>query len=177
MKSHPRIKLKIQPMVDLLDISDENVDLAIRWGDGSWKDTRIECLFTCPAFVTGASGTAQMIEQNGFENLTLLNDREGSSAWEEWHAKAELPFTTKTDALIIPDPNVRVQAVIDGQGLAFNDALIAPELEYGQLEKVHKTGLENYGYFLAYLPNSKSNTAAIEFADWLLLQGRSFNPD
>ncbi|MBS9717317.1 hypothetical protein ACFFUT_05270 [Pseudohalocynthiibacter aestuariivivens] len=43
----------------------------------------------------------------------------------------QLPAQTRKDTLIIPDPNVRVQAVVDGQGIALNDAMVVRELEDG----------------------------------------------
>ncbi len=174
MKAHPLIRLRIQPMVDLLDLQDAGVDLAIRWGDGNWSDVKSDRLFPCPAFATGAIGTNKRIKSQGFSTLTLLKDREGSTAWEDWHKVARMPFEAKGDTLVIPDPNVRVQAVMDGQGIALNDGLISAELEAGHLEQVMDYRLEDYGYFLAFMPGAKSSSAVMKFADWLLKQGSEY---
>lgn len=172
MKAHPAIRLRIQPMVDLIDLAGENVDLVIRWGDGRWSDMAIEPIFSCPAFVTGASGSHALTEELGLERvlqqMTLLKDREGSSAWQDWHRAARLPYREKTDTLVIPDPNVRVQAVIDGQGLALNDALVEPELQNGKLDRLSPIQLDSYGYFLAYRPGTRRDPDVDAFAKWLL---------
>lgn len=174
MKTHPKIRLRIQPMVDLIDLTGENIDLAIRWGDGGWTDMAIEPMFACPAFATGASGSNALIEKLGVEQvlsqMTLLKDREGSPSWQDWHSEAGLPYTEKADTLVIPDPNVRVQAVIDGQGLALNDALVNPELQSGKLDRLSQVQLDSYGYFLAYRPGTRSNPDIDAFAQWLLDQ-------
>ena len=174
MNSHPSIRLRIQPMVDLLDLGNEAVDLAIRWGNGNWTDMKSELLFPCPAFVTGAIGTNREITRNGFSLQTLLKDREGSTAWEDWHRVAGIPYEPKGDTLVIPDPNVRVQAVMDGQGIALNDALVSAELEAGLLEQVMDQRLEDYGYYLAFMPGTKTNASVMKFANWLLQQGMEY---
>ena len=174
MNTHPAIRLRIQPMVNLLDLGDEDVDLAIRWGAGNWTDVTADRLFPCPAFATGAAGTNGDIAKNGISSQTLLKDWENSTAWEDWHKVAGIPFEPKGDTLVIPDPNVRVQAVMDGQGLALNDELVSAELKAGLLEQVTENRLEDYGYFLAYMPGAKANTAVMMFANWLLEQGLEY---
>ena len=173
IQAHPGIRLRLQPMIDLVDLRGEEVDLAIRWGKGDWSDRKIELLFPCPAFPTGAPGIAATIAQEGMENVlsnvTLFNDRDGSSAWADWHAVAGLPFRKRHDTLTIPDPNVRVQAVIDGQGIALNDALVAPEIEAGKLAKLSPIQLDDYGYFLAYAPGALADPNLAALVDWLVL--------
>ncbi len=161
---HPEISLRLQPLVDLIDLRGSGIDMAIRWGRGDWKDLEIEPLFRCPAFLTAAPDLARQ----AFETLRLLQDRDGSSAWQDWHEAANLPYTPRDDELVIPDPNVRVQAVIDGQGVALNDALIQDEISSGKLIKASKVELSNYGYFLAYRPSAMNAPALKTFRDWIV---------
>ena len=172
IKSHPEIRLSIQPMAELQEIEDPSVDLVIRWGNGNWNDGTVTCLFLCPAFATGPNGINARIKKQGFGNQTLLRDWKQSTAWREWHERAGIPFAGRTDSLIIPDPNVRVQAVIDGQGLGLNDQLVATELASGHLERIYDTELPDYGYFLVRLPAADTSTAALTFADWLHEEGK-----
>ena len=74
------------------------------------------------------------------------------------------------DDLVVPDPNVRVQAVIDGQGVALNDALVASELSSGQLFQISPVELSDYGYYLAYPRGTLSNPALQAFRDWIILE-------
>lgn len=174
MVDHPRIRLRLQPLIDLSDLKTEPVDMAIRWGKGHWTDLEIEPLFACPAMATAGATLAALVEAEGLPaalpDLTLLDDRDGSEAWADWHRVAEVGFHTGLDHLVIPDPNVRVQAVIDGQGIALNDALVGPEITAGTLFPISPASLDDYGYFLAYPRGALANPALLAFRDWILRQ-------
>lgn len=171
---HPRIRLRLQPLVDLSDLKAEPVDMAIRWGKGKWTDLEIEPLFLCPAMATAGATLAARIETEGLPavlpDLTLLDDRDGSQAWADWHRAAKVGFHTGLDRLVIPDPNVRVQAVIDGQGIALNDTLVSSEIAAGTLFRISPVELDDYGYFLAYPRGALANPSLLAFRDWILRQ-------
>ncbi len=171
MRTHPDVRLRVQPMIDLLDLQGEGIDLSIRWGDGQWNDVVIEPLFICPAWPTGNADAKALVDELGveqaFNELVLLSDRDDSAAWAQWFAAAGLHYKARAGTLIIPDPNVRVQAVIDGQGVALNDDLIQQEVSAGNLCRLSDAELSDYGYFLAYQPGAMSNPDIEAFADWL----------
>lgn len=171
MRMQPDIRLRIQPMINLVNLEEEGIDLAIRWGSGDWTDVLIEPLFNCPAWPVGDRAALQLVREVGlveaFQRFTLLRDRDDSNAWSHWYTAAGLPYTERTDTLVVPDPNVRVQAVIDGQGVALNDELVDHEIATGQLFRLSDDELANYGYYLA-LPSMGVADANVEvFADWL----------
>ena len=178
---HPRIALRLQPLVDLIDLRAQDIDLAIRWGAGDWRDLEIELLFTCPAFPTAGTTIAERVAKVGLEaalpGLTLLQDRDGSRAWRDWHEAADLTYRDTRDELVIPDPNVRVQAVIDGQGVALNDALVADELAAGRLQRISDVALDDYGYFLATPKGALDNPALAAFHDWILQEAKDSPAD
>ncbi|MEP2029674.1 MAG: LysR substrate-binding domain-containing protein [Paracoccaceae bacterium] len=169
---NPKIRLRIQPMTNFFGFETEGVDIAIRWGDGAWTDMMCEELFLCPAFPVASPSLAERILARGLEHAvqeaTLLDDRDGSTAWAEWLEEAGIPKLAKRSALTIPDPNVRVQAVIDGQGIAINDSLVAKELDSGELVRVSKVELSDYGYHLAIPDNALRSTDAQMLREWLL---------
>jgi len=171
MRAHPDIRLRVQPMIDLRNLKAEGVDLAIRWGNGGWNDVRIEKLFACPAWPCGDANALSQVRDLGlgaaFEQFTLLRDRQDSTAWSQWFEAAGLPYMGQTDSLIIPDPNVRVQAVIDGQGVALNDMLVEAEIQAGRLHRLFDAELSDFGYYLAYPSDAMSNPDVGAFADWL----------
>ncbi|MEM7508615.1 MAG: LysR substrate-binding domain-containing protein [Pseudomonadota bacterium] len=171
IQAHPQIRLRVQPMIDLFDLERDGIDVAIRWGRGDWSDMVIEPLFDCPAFPVAAPFLARKVEALGLaeaiQQTPLLNDREGSTAWAEWFDLVGLPFNNDAAALTIPDPNVRVQAVIDGQGAALNDRLVGPEIEAGKLCPISDHQLSAYGYHLAYPPCTAEDPVAKALIDWL----------
>ncbi len=171
------IGLRLQPTTGLNDLTRDAIDIAIRWGKGDWTDLQVEFLLNRPAIPTAGKIIAQQINQRGFEQIlgdvTLLHDFEGSKSWEDWHLAAAIPYQAKSDDLVIPDPNVRVQAVIDGQGLALNDQLVEPEISAGQLIQVSTVSLENYGYYLVYPKGSLENPALMAFRNWIISEARA----
>ena len=171
MQEHPEIQLRIQPMTELFDLERQNVDIAIRWGNGNWDDVEITPYMPMSAWPVGNKATAEKVRQLGparaFSELTLLRDHDDSNAWSEWFSRAGLAQDTRKDTLIIPDPNVRVQAVIDGQGIALNDDLVAQEIAADKLVRLSDAELTSYGYFLA-IPRTKTRSTSVNaFVAWL----------
>ena len=169
--AHRKVRLRIQPMVDLFDLEREGIDVAIRWGKGGWTDMRCEPLFLCPAFPVAAPPLADAVRRDGLESVmrdaTLLDDRGGGVAWAEWLAAAALPQVVRKGALTIPDPNVRVQAVIDGQGVTINARLAARELDADALRRISDVELSNYGYHPAIPADAIRNAEVAALPDWL----------
>ena len=73
----------------------------------------------------------------------------------------------RRDVLIVPDPNVRVQAVINGQGVALWDELVCDEFMVGKLHRLSDVALPDYGYFIVRSDRAKVSEQAEKFADWL----------
>jgi len=169
---HRDISIRLQPTIGLVDPTLEGIDLLVRWGRGNWTDLQIETLFTCPAIPTASPAIMELVEKNGLQDtlntVTLLHDYDGSEAWKDWHKAAGLTYKVKHDDLVIPDPNVRVQAVIDGQGVALNDQLVTPEIREEKLVPLCATSMSDYGYFLAYLGNAAANPSFNLFREWIL---------
>jgi DNA-binding transcriptional LysR family regulator len=119
---------------------------------GDWRDLEIEPLLPCPAFPTAGAAIAARVAEGGLEavlpDLPLLHDRDGSEAWRDWHRAAGLAYRPRRDGLVVPDPNVRVQAVIDGQGVALYDRLVADEVTAGRMFQISAVELSDYGYRL-----------------------------
>ncbi|MEM9371239.1 MAG: LysR substrate-binding domain-containing protein [Pseudomonadota bacterium] len=171
MVRHPDTILRLQPMIEPYDLTESGIDIAIRWGIGDWKNCSAKRLLGCPAWPTGNAEALAKVREDGveaaFRDFALLHDTESGAAWKTWFAKAALPPHTRRDALVIPDPNVRVQAVIDGQGIALNDTMIQTEIDLGTLFRLHPVELEHYGYFVALPKGSNDRRDVVEFVDWI----------
>ena len=174
MQSHPDVQLRIQPLIEFSRAEMQGVDLAIRWGNGKWKDGSVTPFMPMPSFPVGNAGVAGRVERLGIaqavNELTLLRDREDSNAWSEWLDHARLPPQARRDVLIIPDPNVRVQAVIDGQGVALMDDLVASELDAAKLFRLSGVVLADYGYFIFRSDGVAESEQIRVFAEWLQAQ-------
>lgn len=174
LHDHPEIQLRLQPMIRLFNLEDQGVDIAIRWGNGNWDDVEITPFLPLPAFPVGNAATHDLVTRVGLEeairSCTLLRDHDDSNAWTDWLNAAALPLQTRRDALIVPDPNVRVQAVIDGQGIALMDQLIRDEIREDRLHRLSDVELTDYGYFLARPARAAYPDAVQLFVDWIQAQ-------
>jgi len=174
MLKHPDVQLRIQPMIQFSEYEMQDVDLAIRWGDGNFGEGSVTPFMPVRSYPVGSAGAAGQVKKLGMKaaisGFTLLRDRDDSNAWSDWLNTVKFPPQTRRDVLIIPDPNVRVQAVIDGQGIALMDDLVSDELERGKLYRLSDTELPDYGYFLVRPQRSVVTGSVRLFSDWLQSQ-------
>ena len=172
MHSHGDVDMRIQPLADQEDSLADHIDVAIRWGDGSWLDVDSELLWMCKVFpCVGKQMAADMQGQDlqyMLNKLPRLRDRGGSEAWSKWMQKAGLNLQRQgQDHLIITDPSVRLQYVISNQGLGFYDELAQAELDAGLLQRISEVELDDHGYYLVTQPGKKLTSAALVFCDWI----------
>lgn len=177
MQRYPGVRLRLQPMTQLFDLGGQGIDIAIRWGNGQWADADVTPFLQVPAWPAGNPWAKQHVDARGvksaFSDFTLLRDHDDSDAWSDWKREAGLETIARRDALIIPDPNVRVQAVVNGQGVALMDELAQPELGDGRLVRLSGTELPDYGYFIVVPFGGKQTGATRDFVEWL--QGAAGN--
>ena len=147
-------------------------------GQRELEDGTVTPFMPMPPFPVGNADVAGRAERLGIREavteLTLLRDREDSNAWSEWLELAGLPLQARRDALIVPDPNVRVQAVINSQGVALMDDLVGDELVAGKLHRLSDIALPDYGYFIIRPDRVTASEPATVFSDWL--QDAVFDP-
>lgn len=174
MQQHQDIQLRIQPMIQFSNREMQDVDLAIRWGKGQWDGGTVIPFLPIRSFPVGNPDAARHVERLGMReavsDFTLLRDRDDSNAWSDWLDAAALPPQAQQDTLIIPDPNVRVQAVIDGQGIALMDELVKEERENAKLIRLSDTVLPDYGYFIFQPYQAVVAEPVRIFSDWLQSQ-------
>ena len=96
-----------------------------------------ERLFACPACPTGNIKIAERVKKEGIDevllSVPLLLDSSDSIGWQDWFDRAGLDLTQSQQGLSIADSNSCVQAIIDGQGIALWDRLVAYEINSGHL--------------------------------------------
>ena len=167
------VSLRIEPVNSIADLKTKDVDLAIMWGVGEWKEYESRLLLRLPTVPTANATIAKKVESLGIEaavrQVPLLGDSSGDTGWRAWHEAAGLPYLPSKSSLVIPDSNSRVQAVIDGQGIALWDDLVAPEIKSGQLVKLTDRKLDTSGYYLVFTKDPHAAQVQV-MLDWLLAQ-------
>ena len=179
MEANPSIAVRVEPITGIDDLAQSEIDVAVCWDVGNWDKSDHELdrtlLFNCPARPTANASVTEQVKRIGLEQalreIPLLADSSGSGGWEEWHQLAGLQYRPMQNRLVIPDSNDRVQAVIDGQGIALWDDLVQNELDSGELFFVSELAIETAGYYLSSSsPASERSTAAETFIKWIQQQ-------
>jgi DNA-binding transcriptional LysR family regulator len=155
LNNHPEVTIRLQHSVNDPDFTVEDVDLAIRWGNGNWQQGESELLIPSPMMAVCAPGLMpSKVELDDLRNQTFLHDQ---------------------DSTVIDDPNVRVQSAIDGQGLVLANSLLSDDIAAGRLVEPFDIRLEGYGFHLLYEPAARRRNAFQLFRQWLLQEAEQFN--
>jgi LysR family glycine cleavage system transcriptional activator len=168
---HPEIGLRFVPLNFIGEMESIDADISICWAKEGLIDAPHERLFACPACPTGNSYIADKVRKEGLDNVILstplLLDSSESTGWQDWFDLAGLDFSQSQKGLSIADSNSRVQAVIDGQGIALWDLLVSPELSSGRLHYLSDIWLDDYGYYVQAKKSNLESKAVGLFLNWL----------
>ncbi|MDI3325207.1 LysR substrate-binding domain-containing protein [Pontibacterium granulatum] len=168
---HPDIQIDLMHTIKVPDFLADNIDLAIIWGKGNWPDLESELLI--PGNLTPVCST-DLLHRVGpvespqdLQKFTLIHD-EDHSAWDDWLRKAGVTQLNTPTSLIIDDTNVRLQAVLNGQGVMLGcPALLKNEFSSGRLIQLFDTCLDTYSYHLAYPKSHKDTQRIATFVQWI----------
>ena len=172
MNQYPGITVRLQHSVNDPDFSVDDVDLAVRWGRGKWRDCHANLLFDSPMvalcspdLITGESSSASRLQ---LKDQIFLHDQPGNDSWKEWLEIAGHPEMEGGTGPLITDPNVRVQSAIDGHGMVLANRLLAPEIAEKLLVEPFPIRLEGMGFYLVHQKGAPVVDAVERFKEWIL---------
>jgi len=177
-EAHPDIDLRVAAEERLTDFDRDGVDVAIRYGGGTYpglyaKRILGESFFpVCsPSLIDGAPPLRQPAD---LRHHTLLHD-DMRMDWPMWLLAAGVGDVV--DARRGPafnDSALMLQAAVDGQGVALGRrALVADDLASGCLVRPFSTSLSSaYGYYVVYPELSAGRPKVAAFEDWLTAEAK-----
>jgi LysR family transcriptional regulator of beta-lactamase len=168
--AHPDIDLRLSTNNNRVDIAEEGLDFAIRFGDGAWRGTEAERLFDAP--VTPLCAPAVAANLSGPEDLlgqTLLRSYRVDD-WVQWFATAGLKAPVLRGPMF-DSSRLMVDAAIQGLGVALAPhALFERELADGRLVRPFATEADIGAYWLTRLKSKPMSSEMQAFRDWLLAE-------
>jgi len=175
---HPDVELNLQSSIDVVDFDREDVDVAIRFGQGGWPELRTHLLFeewVIPVCSPELLRRFPRAAQGDFTGVPLLRDL--NERWHAWFERFGGTLPTRWVAAF-DDTDALQRAAMEGMGVALGRLTMArPLIESGRL--VALTGnrlLDRYAHYLVYPPRSENHPAVIAFRTWILDVAASESP-
>jgi len=173
--AHPDIDLRVSASAQHVDFAREDIDLAIRHGEGQWPGlsvTRLcaEELFpACSPKLLRGRGALRAPAELKHHTLLHVIDR---TPWSRWLEAAGLTLANADRGPIFNQAHNAIDAAVDGQGVVLaRSALAAWDLCAGRLVRPFKLGLKvPYAYWIVCPKSTASLPKIVTFRDWLLTE-------
>ena len=173
---HPDIEILLNLSNMEANFEQDNIDLAIQFGNGKWPNISAEMLFpdvlepVCsPVFLQQHMNKKDTPEQLLEHRLLVSQFRR--SDWDDWLDSAGMnEFSKNSERLVLNNSVLVHQAAISGLGLAIGQtALLKTELESRRLIRPFNKPLQRQlGYYLLGPKRDKHLLQADIFRKWIL---------
>ena len=173
-EAHPAIDLRVSATMHHVDFAREDVDLAVRHGDGDWPGLHVmrlcsEQLFAVcsPALGAGLKRPKDVLKLP----LLHLDDR---GPWTAWLEAAELADSDALHGVVLNRASMLIDAAIDGQGIALaRTTLAAWDLIHKRLVRPFPVALPLAKSYWIVCPKATADLPKlVAFRDWLFAQAR-----
>jgi len=173
-EKHPDIDLRISASTQYVDFAREDVDVAIRHGDGNWPGLDVVRLYSerlfpvcSPKLVAGRNRIAKPADLLKFPLLRLEDARNWTRLFEAAGVKA-----TVGSGPVLNRASMLIDAAIDGQGIALaRTALAAWDLINGRLVRPIDVSLRMANTYWIVCPKAASDVPKVAtFRNWILTE-------
>lgn len=176
---HPGVDLRVSASLHHIDFAREDVDLAVRHGDGRWPGLHVtrlcaEALFpVCsPQLLRDTKRPLRTPTDLKHHVLLHLDSRDD---WSKWLEAAGVDATGVARGPVMNQASMAIDAAVDGQGVALaRTALAAWDLIAGRLVQPFPLELAvPYSYWMV-CPKATANLPKIAvFRDWLISEAEA----
>lgn len=169
--AHPGIEVRLLTNNNAVDLWTESLDLAIRFGDGSWHGVAAERLMPAPMTPMCSPRLAQQIRHPGdLARFPLLRSYRLQD-WPAWFAQAQTQAQVKgivANGPVFDASHLMATAAIRGMGVALLPlAMFGRERESGLLVDPFDITVDRGSYWLTRLSSRSLSDAMRAFSDWL----------
>jgi LysR family glycine cleavage system transcriptional activator len=173
---HPDIQVNIRATRSLTDFNRDGVDMAVRFGPGTWEGLRSIKLYdeqlipVCSPALRG--GRLPRVPSDLLKVPLLHHDRQ---PWSIWFEAVGLDYRDVDQGPHYSDQSLLFPAAIAGLGVALVRAsLVEADLKSGRLVRLFSRSVPTkYSYFIVYPPDSQNRGKILTFQQWLLEQVQS----
>ncbi len=183
LESMPGADVRIDVSSEPLDFEREDIDVAIRFGDGIYPGLQVEKLFHDTLFPVCSPellrGAKRLREPKDLLQFTLIHlDWEAQGAvwpnWRMWMLAAGVKDFNDTRGLHFSQTSLALQAAIDGHGVALGDStLVSDDLASGRLVKPFELALRSpaqFAYHLITRRDTADRPMTKAFRNWIIAE-------
>jgi LysR family glycine cleavage system transcriptional activator len=173
--AYPDIDLRVSASLHHVDFAREDVDLAVRHGDGNWTALHVERLCAEQLFPVCSpqllAGRQRLCEPSDLLNFPLLHF-EDRRDWSKWLEAAGVDRVELSRGPVLNRASMTIDAAVDGQGVALaRTALAAWDLINGRLVQPFTIALPLSKTYWIVCPKVTFMLPKITaFRDWLLTE-------
>lgn len=175
---HPKVEVRISAGRQEADFSNDDIDLAIRFGRGHWPGLRSDFLFSMDMVPVCSPALLERLKLRNPEDVlqaTVYNSYLRRDEWPQWFKLvSDRPFKPASEVLT-EDLAVAHQCVISGMGIGLAQRhYVIDDLAAGRLVIPFDVPLRNESGFYLVCPEEHVDQPQIAaFRDWLLGVARS----
>lgn len=180
---HPDIDLRISAKENLVDFGRDAIDVAIRFGGGSWPGVHAEWLAD-EALMPVCSPVLlpRLQHPDDLAETTLLHEDmlplRAFPTWESWLAAAGVTGVDASRGPRFSHTHLMLQAAMDGRGVALGQHLIvSDDLATGRLVEPFSFRLPaGFSYYLVYPPSAAQQPKVLAFRQWVVSEMKTQRP-
>lgn len=174
--ANPATEVRITASLEAVDFEHEDVDCAIRLGDGNWPHCEVDKLVAnelVPVCSPDYRREAKLKSPSDLAGRTLLHSLARPDDWMHWLNAVGLTGIDPFAGLKYQSSVMVYQAAIEGQGIAIAQKfLVEDDLRRRRLVQPFAITCDrgNYTYYLIYPKNRLRNPSFRTFRQWLVEQ-------
>lgn len=174
-QAEPGIQLRISASMEHVDFSREDVDIAIRHGQGDWPGLHVTRLCSEELFPVCSpkllEGRKPLKRPADLRDHTLLHSRERND-WTQWLQAARMASQEPMRSIDFNQMSMALDAAVDAQGVALaRSALAAWDLIAGRLICPFGPRLRvPFGYYIVCPKATAERPKVATFRKWLLAE-------
>jgi LysR family glycine cleavage system transcriptional activator len=171
---HPEIEVRISTTTRAVDLEREDIDMALRHGQGDWPGLKADFLFQVETIpVCSPELPRPDAPLNSPRNLirhVLLHADTRSEDWRSWLGEAGESGLRPSRELTFDTTDFALAAAIRGLGVAIADRhIVRDDIESGRLIAPFEASMRHdSGYYLVYPEDREGQPKSIAFRQWLL---------
>ncbi len=184
-EAHPDFDIRLDATNALSNFKEDGVDVALRFGGGSYRGLHAERLLAETAFPVCSPHLLErgppLEAPSDLAAHTLLHiqwamDSETAPNWQMWLRAAGVDTVDPSRGPRFSHDSMAVQAAIEGQGVALAvSTLVVDDLTAGRLVRPFPPVLSEvteFGYYLVYPGEKAADPRVGAFRDWINVEMR-----